>query len=67
MHKYFTWIAIFCSLIAGTFASEFVSSFGELPVDNIPEHAASHYNNDESPTKVALGGMGVDFTGSLNN
>ncbi len=66
MHKYFTWIAIFCSMIAGTFASEFVSSFGELPVNEAPAHVNAP-QDDNFPAKVAFSGAGVDFTASLNN
>jgi hypothetical protein len=36
MHKHLTWIAISCSLVAGVFAAEFVSSLGQLPVNGAP-------------------------------
>jgi hypothetical protein len=66
MHKYLPWIAIFCSLVAGMFAAEFVSSISKLPVDGPPTQAAAPQDAG-FPAKVAFSETGVDFDASLKN
>jgi hypothetical protein len=66
MHKHFTWIALFCSLVAGTFAAEFVSSLSKVSVDGVPTQTASPQDG-EFPAKVAFSETGVDFDASLKN
>ena len=66
MHKYFTWIAIFCSLIAGMFAAEFVSSLSKLAVEGVPAQVTAPQDAG-FPAKVAFSEAGVEFDASLKN
>jgi hypothetical protein len=66
MHKYLPWFAIFCSLIAGTFASELVSSLTIRKPDEIPPRATAPILRD-LPAKVAMSSPQLGPSNSVNN
>jgi hypothetical protein len=66
MQRIIPFFAIFCSLIAGTFASEFVSSLGKRDSEEVPARVSAPIGSELS-SKVALGSPTVEQSGSLNN
>ena len=65
MHSFFRWSAICASLIAGTFASEFVSTQQELSVSATAAQTAARHDA-EMPAKVAFRGVTTRYVDALN-
>lgn len=66
MDNLLRWFAICTSMLAGTFASEFLSHRQELPVKSAPIQAAAPHQT-EMPTKVAFRPVAIDRADELNN
>ena len=66
MDNLLRWLAISTSMLAGTFASEFLSHRHDVPVNTVPTQAAVP-DPIEMPTKVAFRPIATDRADELNN